>query len=110
VALARKVRLAIMEMVRRGGGDASFAVELPAHIGASGLTDLGAEGYFVPFRTDAVIGLAKANIDQLAGALVESGLMAADELDRYRTLLGRPDCFYPASMALISVWGRRQLA
>ena len=56
------------------------------------------------------LGLAKANIDQLADAILEAGLMDAAELERYRAILARPDCFYPASMALISVWGRRQLA
>ena len=34
--------------------------------------------------------------------------MSAAELDRYRSVLERPDCPYPASMALISAWGRRQ--
>ena len=55
-------------------------------------------------------GLAKANMDQLGDAILEAGLMDAAELERYRVILKRPDCFYPASMALISVWGRRQLA
>ncbi len=36
--------------------------------------------------------------------------MDGAELERYRAIMERPDCFYPASMALISVWGRRQLA
>ena len=75
----------------------------------AGLTDFGAEGYFVPFRTDAVAGLAKANVDQLAAAIVDAGLMNSAELDRYRSILERPDCLFPASMALISAWGRRQL-
>ncbi|HET7667889.1 MAG TPA: methyltransferase domain-containing protein [Mycobacterium sp.] len=110
VALARKARLAIMEMVRRGGGDLAFAQELPFCLRAARLADVGAEGYFVPYRTDAVLGLAKANIDQLAGEIVAAGLMDPAELARYREILARPDCFYPASMALISVWGRRQLA
>ncbi len=82
----------------------------PDYLGAAGLADFGAEGYFVPYRTNAVVGLAKANIDQLGAAIVEAGLMDAAELERYRAILDRPDCFYPASMALISVWGRRQLA
>jgi hypothetical protein len=74
-----------------------------------GLADFGAEGYFVPYRSDAVLGLAKANIEQLAVAVLEAGLMDVAELDRYRAVLAQPDCFYPASMALISVWGRRHL-
>ena len=111
VALARKARLAIMDVIRRRGGDPAFPQELPGYLGASrSLADFGAGGYFVPCRTDAVVGLAKANIDQLDGAIVEADLMDAAELERYRASLDRPDCLYPASMALISVWGRRQLA
>ena len=109
VALARKARLAILELIHRGGGDLTFAQRLPGYLGASGLTDFDAEGYFVPYRSDAVLGLAKANIEQLAGAVLDAGLMDLAELDRYRAVLARPDCFYPASMALISVWGRRHL-
>jgi SAM-dependent methyltransferase len=110
VALARQARRALMEVVRRGGGDLAFPQQLPEFVGASRLADFGAEGYFVPYRTDAVVGLARANIDQLGDALVETGLIDAAELERYSALLGRRDCFYPASMALISVWGRRPLA
>jgi hypothetical protein len=99
-----------MEVVRRGGGDLAFPQRLPELVAALQLADFGAEGYFVPYRTNAVIGLARANIDQLGAALIETGLIDAVELERYGALLDRPDCFYPASMALISVWGRRQLA
>jgi hypothetical protein len=80
------------------------------NVSASGLADFGAEGYFVPYRTDAVVGLAKANMDQLGGAMLEASLMTAAEIERFHAILERPDCFYPASMELISVWGRRKLA
>jgi SAM-dependent methyltransferase len=110
VALARKARRAIMEVARMGGGDLTFPQELAGYLGTARLAEFGAEGYFVPYRTDAVVGLARANIDQLGGAILEAGLMEAAELARYRAILDRPECFYPASMALISVWGRRQLA
>jgi SAM-dependent methyltransferase len=108
--IARKGRHAIVELIRRSGGDPVFARELAGLVKAAGLTEVGAEGYFVPFRTDAVVGLAMANIEQLGAAIVEAGLMSAAEVDRYRLLLERPDCLYPASMALISAWGRRQLS
>ena len=110
VALARKARRAITEVIRLQGGDLTFAQKLPGYLCASHLAELGTEGYFVPYRNDAVVGLAKANIDQLGGAIVETGLMDAAELEGYAALFERPDCFYPASMALISAWGRRQLA
>jgi hypothetical protein len=74
-----------------------------------GLTGIDAEGFFVPFRTAAVALLARANIDQLGIEFRRSGLMTADEIERYHVLLDRPDYPYPASMALISVWGRRKL-
>jgi SAM-dependent methyltransferase len=110
VEVARKGRNAIVETIRRQGGDPAFAREIPRLMGEAGLTDVGAEGYFLPFRTDAVAALAKANIDQLGASIVDSGLMTSAELDQFRRLLELPDLLYPASMALISVWGRRQLA
>ena len=110
VEVARKARNAIVETIRRHGGDTAFAREIPRLMGQAGLTEVGAEGYFLPFRTDAVAALAKANIDQLGSSFVDTGLMSSAELDRFRRLLERPDVLYPASMALISVWGRRQLA
>jgi len=110
VVLAGKARRAVTEVVRRAGGDMGIAQRLPGYLAASNLTDFGAEGYFVPYRTGAVAGLAKANMDQLGGAILAAGLMDAAELERYRLILDKSDCFYPASMALISVWGRRQLA
>jgi hypothetical protein len=36
----------------------------------------------VPYRTGAVAGLAKANMDQLGGAILAAGLMDAAELER----------------------------
>jgi SAM-dependent methyltransferase len=110
VEVARKGRHAIVETIRRWGGDPAFAREIPRLMDEAGLTDIGAEGYFLPFRTEAVAALAKANIDQLGPSIVENGLMSSAELDQFRRLLERPDALYPASMALISVWGRRQLA
>jgi SAM-dependent methyltransferase len=107
VELARKARRAIVEVVRRHGGDPNFGHELPGYLAAAGIAEVGAEGYFVPFRTEAVVGLAKANIDQIGGAIVEAVLMDPTELEHYRAILERPDCLYPASMALISAWGRR---
>ena len=99
-----------MEVVRRGGGDPTFPRELPGYLAASPLADFGAEGYFVPYRTDAVAGLAKANIDQLGDAILEAGFDGRRGTRAVSRDVERPDCFYPASMALISVWGRRQLA
>jgi SAM-dependent methyltransferase len=108
--LARKSRQAIMEVVRRRGGDPVFVRKVPRLMGEARLTDIRADGYFVPFRTDAIAGLARANIDQIGAEIVETGLMSSAELDRYRAALNRPDCLDPASMALISVWGRRPLS
>jgi SAM-dependent methyltransferase len=110
VEVARKGRNAIVETIRRQGGDPVFAREIPRLMSEAGMIDIGAEGYFLPFRTDAVAALTMANIDQLGPSIVDSGLMSSTELDRLRRLLELPDLLYPASMALISVWGRRQLA
>lgn len=108
--LTQKARQAILTIIDRSGGDLSFIAEIPRLYTDSGLVDVGAEGFFLPFRTDAVAALARANIEQLGAEIVESGLMTSAELDSYRKLLGRPDATHPPSMALISVWGRRPLS
>jgi SAM-dependent methyltransferase len=107
--LVRKCRRAIVELIRRRGGDPLFVRELPALADDAGLTEAGTEGYFVPFRTAAVVMLARASIDQLGAAIVEAGLMEPAELERFIALLDSPTGPYPVSMALISTWGRRQL-
>lgn len=107
--VVRKGRQAIVEVIRRHGGNPAFAWEVPQLMDEAGLTGIGAEGYFVPFRTRAVAILARANLDQIGGEIVRTGLMTAAEVEHYRLLLHRPDYRYPASMALISVWGRRKL-
>ena len=109
IRLAHKARKGIMEVISRCG-DLTFLRDVPAVFTSIGLREIGAEGFFLPFRTDAVARLARANIDELEHCLVDSGLMSPAELDRYRVLLERPDVVYPPSMALISVWGRRELA
>jgi SAM-dependent methyltransferase len=108
--LARRARQAIIDILRRNGADLDFAFELPGTMADCGLRDIGAEGFFLPFRTDAVAALTRANIDQLQPQIIEMGAMSAVELDCYRDLLASPELPYPTSMALISVWGRRDLA
>jgi SAM-dependent methyltransferase len=108
--LSQKCRRAIIEVIRRRGGDTDFAHKVAPLMRAAGLTDIGAEGYFVPFRTDAVARLSKANIDQIGVEMVETGVVSAEDLDRFHATLDRPDCLHHPSMALISVWGRRPLA
>lgn len=106
-ALVQKMRDATFELMRRRGADLGLARRLPRVVREAGLTDLGAEGYFVPIRTAAVVQLARANLDQVGDEIIGTGLMTAAEVDRYRAVLERPDCLFPASLPLISVWARR---
>lgn len=106
-AFVRKWRRALRELRRRNAGDPSFGCRLPGVILAAGLVDVGAEGYFLPFRTAAVPALARANIDQTGGAILGAGLMTAAALERYAAVLERSDRSYPASLLLVSVWARR---
>ena len=108
--LANKSRRAIEAVIRRRGGDPALGRRIAGLILGAGLIDVGAEGYFVPFCTDAVAGLATANIDQIGAEMIATGSISPAELDRYRASLDRPGRLHPASMALISVWGRRPLS
>ena len=72
--LAQQSRRALVEVLRRRGGDPVFAHRVAGLILRAGLTDVGSEGYFVPIRTAAVARLARANIDQIG---------ARDDRDRF---------------------------
>lgn len=105
--LVRRARQATFELMRRSGGDPTFASRLPRAVAALGLSDFGAEGYFVPIRTPAVVELVRANVDQTSATIIEAGLMTEAELERFRGLLTRPESLHPVSSPLVSVWGRR---
>lgn len=105
--LVRRARRSVRVLMRRSGGDPLFASRLPTAVAALGLVDFGAEGYFVPLRTPAVVELVRANIDQTSAAIIDAGLMTGAELSRYREFLARPESVYPVSSPLVSVWGRR---
>ena len=49
IEIVRKGRRAVVEIIRRHGGDPFFGRKLPELVAAAGLADFGAEGYFVPF-------------------------------------------------------------
>lgn len=105
--LVRRARRATIELMRRSGGDPTFASRLPRAVAALGLTDFDAEGYFVPIRTPAVVALVRANVDQTSDEIIDAGLMTGAELERYRGLLAQPARLFPIPSPLVSVWGRR---
>ena len=76
VQLAHKARQAIVEVICRNGGDLTFAREIPRILGEGGVGDIGVEGFFLPFRTDAVADLAQGEHRPTERTLVESGLVS----------------------------------
>ena len=93
VEIARKGRHAIVEIIRRRGGDPFFARELPELVTAVGPDRLRCGGLFRPvsYRRGRWARQGEHRPTRVA-AIVEAGLMNAAELDRYRSVLGRPDC------------------
>lgn len=108
--IVRKWRHAVVTMSRRRGAEPTAIRALPSRLTAAGLVEIGAEGYFAPLRTAAVVQLGRATIDHVGDQLTGAGLLTPTELARYRTILERPDGRYPGSLQLVSVWGRRPLA
>lgn len=105
--LAREVRRAINALILRRGGDPSLGLRVPQMLHAAGLTDLAGEAFAVPLRTPPVARFTLATVDLVKDQIVSAGLMTAAEIDRYRACLAEPDQLFPASLWMVSVWGRR---
>jgi SAM-dependent methyltransferase len=105
--LARRVRRAINTLILRRGGDPGLGLRAPQLVRDAGLTELGGEGFGVPLRTPPVARFTLATVDLVKDQIVGAGLMTAEEIDRYRACLAEPDRLFPASLWMVSVWGRR---
>ncbi|MFI6094967.1 class I SAM-dependent methyltransferase [Lentzea sp. NPDC051213] len=106
-ALAREVRRAINALILQRGGDPGLGLRVPRLFRDAGLSDLGGESFSVPLRTPPVARFTLATVDLVRDQIVGAGLMTAAEIDRYRALLAEPDQLFPASLCMVSVWGRR---
>lgn len=102
-----RVTDAVLELLRRRGADMTYARTLPSRLQRAGLTEVGAEGrlVFVPGATPGS-ELQRANLLQTGGLAVDEGLATADDVSTFLRLLDDPE-FIPATLLLISSWGRR---
>jgi SAM-dependent methyltransferase len=106
-ALAREVRRAINTLILRRGGDPGLALRVPQMLRGAGLSDLGGEAFAVPLRTPPVARFTLATVDLVRDQIISAGLMTSLEIDHYRACLTEPDRLFPASLWMVSVWGRR---
>ena len=104
--LSGSVALAVRTLLDMGGADTALGSKLPHLLRAAGLTDIRADAYKAIECGDAPRELIRANVVQVRDQLVERGLVASGELDRYIERL-HDASLRLTSPTLVSAWGRR---
>ena len=105
-SLSRSIALAVRTLLNRRGADTALGSKLPHLLRAAGLTDVRADAYKAIECGEATRELIRANVVQVRDQLVEHGLVAPDDLDRYIERLEDPSLRL-TSPTLVSAWGRR---
>jgi SAM-dependent methyltransferase len=104
--LSRSIALAVRTLLELRGADIALGSKLPHLLRSAGLTDVRADAYKGIECGDAPRELIRANVVQVRDQLVERGLVAPDDLDRYIERLQDPSLRL-TSPTLVSAWGRR---
>ncbi len=98
---------ALSEALRRRGADTTWARTLPRRLTEAGLAEVGASGHLTIYHGGSPESLPmQANLDQVGAAIVDAGLLTADELATARRLLRDP-AFIANYPLLITAWGRK---
>src|SRR3954469_12894650 len=104
--LSSSIALAVRTLLNMRGADTALGSKLPHLLRAAGLVDVRADAYKAIEFGDAPRELIRANVVQVRDQLVERGLVAPDDLDRYIERLQDPSLRL-TSPTLVSAWGRR---
>jgi SAM-dependent methyltransferase len=106
-ALFHRVWAAAEQVGAARGSRADYGRQLFGAVAGQGLVELGAEGRVaVANGTSASGQLWRLTTQQVRGAIVATGLVADDDLERYLTLLATP-AFVWLMPTMVAVWGRR---
>ncbi len=106
-ALSNKGWNALLSHLRSRGYDTEFGRHLYNDMAIHGLGDIQAEGW-VAMQLGGTPSATfwKITIEQVQEQVLASGLLTAEELDNYRTLLCSPQYRW-MSLTMMSAWGRR---
>jgi len=107
-ALGNKMARSIRALLAQRGADTALGHKLPGLLRDAGLDEIGADAYQAIEAGDAIRRLQRANIRQVADALIEQALVSRPEVERYLALLDS-QTISPSSPLLVSAWGRRPL-
>lgn len=94
------------QLLTERGADPALGSKLPGLLRQAGLAGVEADAYQVIERGDAVADLLRANVDQVAGQLIERRMVTDRDLDRYRERLSS-GALRPTSPTLVSAWAKR---
>jgi ubiquinone/menaquinone biosynthesis C-methylase UbiE len=110
-AVHAKVADAIMRLFVKHGYDPHYGRQLPRRLKAAGLVAIGTRAESMQVQADPVRGLPQWELlaDQLEPGLLDSGLLSADDLERFHALWHDGETVYFAPL-MVSCWGRRKRA
>jgi SAM-dependent methyltransferase len=103
--LANRIRSGLLDLLAGRGVDFTFGRSLPRLLRAEGLIDVAGDGY-VAF-SDVVRKLERANVLQLRGMFLETGIVTEAEMQGFLDWLDEPGNAPLAAPLLMSAWGRR---
>jgi SAM-dependent methyltransferase len=103
--LANKIKHGFRELLAGRGVDLAYGRTLPRRLRAAGLLEVGSDAYF-PMGGPDCAELERATVEQIRGALVESGIATDAELEQHlhNVTAGSLDL---ATSPLVSAWGRK---
>lgn len=100
-------RVALSQLMRDRGVDLRYGRLLAGRLRAHGLQDIGTEGQvFVWQGGSAGATLIRANLEQMAGELIESGRLTDRQLEADLSQLANPEYMTPSPI-MWAAWGRR---
>jgi SAM-dependent methyltransferase len=102
----RRIVRGIQTLLIERGADPGLGHKLPGLLRDAGLVDVGADGFQALDGNATVRMLLRVNIEQVGDHLVERGIIAREEIERYLTRIDDGDV-NPSSPLMVSAWGRR---
>jgi 2-polyprenyl-3-methyl-5-hydroxy-6-metoxy-1,4-benzoquinol methylase len=105
--VTERIYLAVAALFVRKGAEASYGNTLPGVLADAGLTSVAAEVH-TPVVTGGSEQWARGTVEQLAPALVGTGLVTDADIERFLAVTADPDVFYVCPL-MVSAWGQRPL-
>jgi 2-polyprenyl-3-methyl-5-hydroxy-6-metoxy-1,4-benzoquinol methylase len=104
-AAAERLLRAVAAVFTAVGADPSLGSRLPGMLVNAGLVSVGAEVH-TPVVAGGSETWTRGTVEQLAGRLVDTGLVTVDDIELFLAATAEPSTFY-APPLMVSAWGQR---